>query len=104
MSNRCRRSAVTLRVLISGGGTGGHIYPCLTIAKCLARERVAVGASGTSPQNVEFLYVGGPRPIDRRLVEEAGLPFAQIEAGGLRGMGVRAVPTAVKLAGVVLQG
>jgi UDP-N-acetylglucosamine--N-acetylmuramyl-(pentapeptide) pyrophosphoryl-undecaprenol N-acetylglucosamine transferase len=36
-------------------------------------------------------------------VEEAGLPFTSIEAGGLRGMGVRAVPNAVKLAGGVLQ-
>ena len=60
---------------------------------------MAVGASGTSPQSVEFLYVGGPRPIDRRLVEEAGLPFAQIEAGGLRGMGIRAIPNAARLAG-----
>jgi len=60
---------------------------------------VAVGASGTSPGAVEFLYVGGPRPIDRRLVEEAGLPFEQIEAGGLRGMGIRAIPNAARLAG-----
>ncbi len=60
---------------------------------------MAVGASGTSPGTIEFLYVGGPRPIDRRLVEEAGLPFERIEAGGLRGMGIKAVPNAFRLAG-----
>jgi UDP-N-acetylglucosamine--N-acetylmuramyl-(pentapeptide) pyrophosphoryl-undecaprenol N-acetylglucosamine transferase len=37
--------------------------------------------------------------LDRRLVEEAGLPFAEIAAAGLRGMGLRAVPNAAQLAG-----
>ncbi len=64
---------------------------------------MAAGASGTTPGTVEFLYVGGPRPIDRRLVEEAGLPFAQIEAGGLRGMGIRAIPNVARLAGGFVQ-
>jgi len=90
---------VSLRVLISGGGTGGHIYPCLTVARSLAGEQGAPGKSGAPSGTVELLYVGGPRPLDRRLVEEAGLPFVEIEAGGLRGMGLQAVPNAVRLAG-----
>jgi UDP-N-acetylglucosamine--N-acetylmuramyl-(pentapeptide) pyrophosphoryl-undecaprenol N-acetylglucosamine transferase len=37
--------------------------------------------------------------LDRRLVEEAGIPFTQIEAAGLRGMGLRAIPNTARLAG-----
>jgi UDP-N-acetylglucosamine--N-acetylmuramyl-(pentapeptide) pyrophosphoryl-undecaprenol N-acetylglucosamine transferase len=94
---------VTLRVLISGGGTGGHIYPCLTVARSLAAGQGAPGGSGVSASGVEFLYLGGPQPLDRRLVEEAGIPFVQIEAGGLRGMGMRAIPNAARLAGGLRQ-
>lgn len=94
---------MTLRVLISGGGTGGHIYPCLTVAKSLATGQGAPGGSGGWAGAVEFLYIGGPHPLDRRLVEEAGIPFAQIDAAGLRGMGIRAIPNVARLAGGLAQ-
>jgi UDP-N-acetylglucosamine--N-acetylmuramyl-(pentapeptide) pyrophosphoryl-undecaprenol N-acetylglucosamine transferase len=89
---------VTLRVLISGGGTGGHIYPCLTVARHLAGGQGRPGGTATADR-VRFLYIGGPRPIDRRLVEEAGLPFEAIPAGGLRDVGLQAIPNAVRLVG-----
>src|SRR5579871_2458567 len=98
ISRRCLRSAVTLRVLISGGGTGGHIYPCLTVARRLSAGRGRPGGTATA-ESIRFLYIGGPRPIDRRLVEEAGLPFEAVPAGGLRGVGLQAVPNAARLAG-----
>jgi UDP-N-acetylglucosamine--N-acetylmuramyl-(pentapeptide) pyrophosphoryl-undecaprenol N-acetylglucosamine transferase len=97
MLSRCLRSAVTLRVLISGGGTGGHIYPCLSVARSLAGARSRSGAQDDNASDVQFLYIGGPRPIDRRLVEEAGLPFEAVDVGGLRGMGLEALANAAKL-------
>ena len=88
---------MTLRVLISGGGTGGHIYPCLSVAHSLAVGQSQPGVAESTHSAVQFLYIGGPGPLDRRLVEEAGLPFEAIDVGGLRGMGAKAVVNAVKL-------
>ncbi len=62
-----------MRVLISGGGTGGHIYPALAVAKALQ-----------SAYNVELLYLGDERGLETQLVPKAGLPFASIRAGKLR--------------------
>lgn len=63
----------TTRVLLTGGGTGGHIYPALSIAAGL-RER--------SP-NVELLYIGTQHGLESRLVGEAGIPFQTVEVQGL---------------------
>ncbi len=62
-----------VRCVVTGGGTGGHIYPALAIARGL-RERYGA----------EVLYVGTDRGLEADLVPRAGLPFAAISAGGLR--------------------
>jgi UDP-N-acetylglucosamine--N-acetylmuramyl-(pentapeptide) pyrophosphoryl-undecaprenol N-acetylglucosamine transferase len=62
-----------MRVLISGGGTGGHIYPALAVAKALQ-----------SAYNAEILYLGDERGLETQLVPKAGLNFVGIRAGKLR--------------------
>lgn len=62
-----------MRVLISGGGTGGHIYPALAVAKALQ-----------SAYNAEILYLGDERGLETQLVPKAGLAFVGIRAGKLR--------------------
>lgn len=62
-----------LRVLIAGGGTGGHIIPALAVA----REMVARHAA-------EVLFVGTARGMESRLVPEAGFPLRLIEVGQLK--------------------
>lgn len=62
-----------MRIVLTGGGTGGHIYPALTIADEVRRQAPAV----------EFLYVGTAGGLEADLVPRAGLPFAAIAAGGL---------------------
>lgn len=62
-----------MRILISGGGTGGHIYPALAVAREL-RERYGA----------ELLYVGDVNGPETTLVPQAGIPFTGITAGKLR--------------------
>jgi len=61
-----------LRVLITGGGTGGHIYPGLAIADNLL-EREAV----------EILFVGTERGLEKEIVPKAGFSFATVTVEGL---------------------
>ncbi|TGE32679.1 undecaprenyldiphospho-muramoylpentapeptide beta-N-acetylglucosaminyltransferase [Desulfosporosinus sp. Sb-LF] len=62
-----------MRVMLTGGGTGGHIYPALAIAKgLLARD-----------DETQILYVGIRDGMEARLVPEAGIAFAGISGKGL---------------------
>ena len=66
-----------LRVLIAGGGTGGHVIPALAIGREL---RDAHGA--------EVRFVGTARGIETRLVPEAGFPLELIRVGQLKNVSV----------------
>ena len=87
-------------MLLSGGGTGGHVYPALAVLDALARPRSEVrgprSGCGTSDlglrssdTGLRALWVGGRRGIEAELVTRAGLPFEGIEAAGVRGMAPR---------------
>lgn len=62
-----------MRVVIAGGGTGGHIIPALAIADELKAE---CGA--------EILFIGTPRGLESRLVPAAGYALRMIEVGQLK--------------------
>ncbi len=62
---------------MSGGGTGGHVYPALSVLDAL-RDRVG-------SQGVEVLYVGHRRGVEATLVPRHGVPFVSIAGGQLRG-------------------
>ncbi len=62
------------RVVLTGGGTGGHVYPALAVAEALRK---------LSPQT-EILYLGGDR-IEAKAVPAAGLAFRGISVHGLAG-------------------
>jgi UDP-N-acetylglucosamine--N-acetylmuramyl-(pentapeptide) pyrophosphoryl-undecaprenol N-acetylglucosamine transferase len=66
-----------MRVLIAGGGTGGHVIPALAIAREL---RDAHGA--------EVRFVGTARGLETRLVPEAGFPLELIRVGQLKNVSV----------------
>ncbi len=66
-----------MRLLVAGGGTGGHLFPGLAVAEALlAREAAAA-----------VLFVGTRRGIEARAVPRAGLPVEFIEVGTLKGRG-----------------
>jgi UDP-N-acetylglucosamine--N-acetylmuramyl-(pentapeptide) pyrophosphoryl-undecaprenol N-acetylglucosamine transferase len=61
-----------LRVVIAGGGTGGHILPAIAVARQLVAE-----------DNAEVLFLGTPRGLESRLVPQAGFPLTLIKVGQL---------------------
>ena len=62
-----------LRVLIAGGGTGGHIIPALAVAHELVERYSA-----------EVLFVGTARGMETRLVPEAGFRLRLVDVGQLK--------------------
>ena len=66
-----------MRLLIAGGGTGGHVFPALAIA----REWMSRGAER------DVVLVGTQRGIEMKLVPAAGLPLETIRVAGLKGKG-----------------
>jgi len=63
-----------LRVLLAGGGSGGHIQPSLAIASALR----------ALDPTIELLYVGSRLPLDASLIQSAGLPFVGLFTGKIR--------------------
>ncbi len=62
-----------MRIVIAGGGTGGHVIPALAIAQQLKKQ---LGA--------EVLFIGTARGIETRLVPQAGFPLELIQVGALK--------------------
>lgn len=62
-----------MRVLLAGGGTGGHIYPALAVAE---------GLKAVYPE-LELLYVGTKKGLENTIVPQSGVPFATITVEGL---------------------
>lgn len=63
-----------MRVIISGGGTGGHIYPALAIVAEIKRQQ----------PDSEFLYLGTELGLESDLVKREGIPFKEIEIQGFK--------------------
>lgn len=61
-----------MRVVISAGGTGGHIYPALAIINKIKKEE----------PNSEFLYIGTHNRMEKDLVPSLNIPYEAIEVTG----------------------
>ena len=59
-----------MRIVLSGGGTAGHINPALALAEQLVQR------------GHEVYYAGTPEGVEARLVPQAGVPFEAFEAAG----------------------
>ncbi|WP_241685033.1 undecaprenyldiphospho-muramoylpentapeptide beta-N-acetylglucosaminyltransferase [Cyclobacterium xiamenense] len=69
-----KKNGETYRIIISGGGTGGHIYPAIAIAKAW-NERF--------PES-EVLFVGAEGKMEMQKVPEAGYPIEGLRIAGLQ--------------------
>jgi UDP-N-acetylglucosamine--N-acetylmuramyl-(pentapeptide) pyrophosphoryl-undecaprenol N-acetylglucosamine transferase len=88
-----------MRFSVSGGGTGGHVYPALAVARALRDAR----------PGVELDYVGGVRGFERRLVASHpmrhALPYHELAVRSLRsaGLSIHTVLDPARLAASVPQ-
>lgn len=62
-----------IRVIIAGGGTGGHIFPAIAIANALKQEHNAI----------EILFVGANGKMEMEKVPQAGYPIKGLDIAGL---------------------
>ncbi|HEY9230523.1 MAG TPA: undecaprenyldiphospho-muramoylpentapeptide beta-N-acetylglucosaminyltransferase [Blastocatellia bacterium] len=65
-----------MRVIIAAGGTGGHIYPGVAIAREFKRRDEAT----------EILFVGTPRGLESKIVPREGFQLEMIQVGALKGV------------------
>ena len=61
-----------MRVVISAGGTGGHIYPALAIINKIKKEE----------PNSEFIYIGTHNRMEKDLIPTLGIPYEEVEITG----------------------
>ncbi len=68
-----------MRVILAGGGTGGHLFPGLAVAREFQRRDVMT----------QILFVGTSQGIEARVVPQEGFRLERLAVRGLKGRGVR---------------
>ncbi|WEK52983.1 MAG: undecaprenyldiphospho-muramoylpentapeptide beta-N-acetylglucosaminyltransferase [Candidatus Cohnella colombiensis] len=63
-----------MRIVMTGGGTGGHIYPALAIGKAVKEQH----------PDSQLLYIGTRRGLESRIVPQHGVAFEHIDITGFR--------------------
>ena len=71
-------STQPLKIIMAGGGTGGHLFPGIAIAREFVKRRPAS----------EILFVSTGNPLERTVVAKAGFAMATISVEGLKGRGI----------------
>src|SRR5437870_8789413 len=69
---------MALRVVIAGGGTGGHLYPGIAVARELLSRRT----------DAEVTFAGTARGIEARVVPREGFALDVIRSRGIKGKGI----------------
>jgi UDP-N-acetylglucosamine--N-acetylmuramyl-(pentapeptide) pyrophosphoryl-undecaprenol N-acetylglucosamine transferase len=67
-----------MRLLIAGGGTGGHLFPAIAIAQAVKIE----------DPKADIVFVGTRHGIEARVIGDTGFPIRYITARGMRQTGV----------------
>jgi UDP-N-acetylglucosamine--N-acetylmuramyl-(pentapeptide) pyrophosphoryl-undecaprenol N-acetylglucosamine transferase len=67
-----------MKVIIAGGGTGGHLFPGIAVAREIQRR----------DSRSEVLFVGAEQGIEARIVPKEGFPLRTLPLGGIKGVGM----------------
>jgi UDP-N-acetylglucosamine--N-acetylmuramyl-(pentapeptide) pyrophosphoryl-undecaprenol N-acetylglucosamine transferase len=83
-----------VKIVIAGGGTGGHLFPGVAIAEEFRRR---------STEN-EVLFIGTNRGLEARVLPQIGFPLATLEVEGVKGRGlIRSLAALAKVPRSLLQ-
>ncbi|MBU8877725.1 undecaprenyldiphospho-muramoylpentapeptide beta-N-acetylglucosaminyltransferase [Bacillus sp. FJAT-29790] len=63
-----------MKIVVSGGGTGGHIYPALALIREIKKET----------KDAEFLYIGTEQGLESQIVTRENIPFKSIHITGFK--------------------
>ena len=63
-----------MKIVVSGGGTGGHIYPALALIREIQKEA----------SEAEFLYIGTEKGLESSIVSRENIPFKSIHITGFQ--------------------
>ncbi|HKM39751.1 MAG TPA: undecaprenyldiphospho-muramoylpentapeptide beta-N-acetylglucosaminyltransferase, partial [bacterium] len=63
-----------MRIVFTGGGTGGHIYPALAMAQLMQQQN----------PTARILFIGTKKGLETELVPKAGFPLIKVAAAGLK--------------------
>ena len=63
-----------LRIIIAGGGTGGHVLPAIAVIEELRRREIAM----------DLLWIGGAKGVEQSFASEQEIPFRAVQTGKLR--------------------
>ena len=74
-----------MRLVITAGGTGGHIIPALAIAQALLKKM----------PDASILFIGTDRGLEERLAAKYNIPFVPLKSAGIKGKSMRSIPSAV---------
>lgn len=69
------------RVIFSGGGTGGHLYPALSVARKLLEME----------PTLSLLFIGSQRPLEKRIMGHSGARFIPLAVEGIKGRGLKSL-------------
>jgi UDP-N-acetylglucosamine--N-acetylmuramyl-(pentapeptide) pyrophosphoryl-undecaprenol N-acetylglucosamine transferase len=83
----------TRRVFVSGGGTGGHLYPALVLGRAL-RE---------AAPDVEIIFIGSRRAAERRILAAQNVRSVAMSIEGLKGRGLKSIRGLVLLPAAFLK-
>lgn len=62
-----------IKIVLSGGGTGGHIYPAIAIGRELLAKN----------ENCQIFYIGNPKNLEKTLIEKENFEFLPISIKGM---------------------
>ncbi|WP_378951969.1 undecaprenyldiphospho-muramoylpentapeptide beta-N-acetylglucosaminyltransferase [Pelosinus sp. sgz500959] len=83
-----------MRIIMSGGGTGGHIYPAITILRAIQKNT----------QSCEVLFIGTQHGLESNIIPKEGFDFRTIDVRGFeRRLSIQNIQTIIKTLGSINQ-